>query len=630
MTGARNPLLFLFLLTWLVGGCSESDRPQPEQVVVVQPEEPAVAVPEPPVKEPEKPVVQTVAPARTGPLVCEPWLAVDGLGRDMAGAKECGPPRMGKFVGIFYFLWLGGHEQQGPYNITDILKQPEDKREWGPKNIFHWWGEPRFGYYLMDDEWVIAKHAQMLADAGVDVVVCDVTNGFTYEKNVLTLCKVYRGIRDRGGRTPQIAFLANSKAKEVTEKLYRDFYQKNLYPELWFRWKGKPLMMTNPEGLSQEILDFFAIRRSWAWSDPKGWFGDGQDKWPWIDKTPQAYGWHEDSEIPEYVSVATASHPVNSTGRSHKDGKQPPPGQQNPTIGTYFQEQWDYAFNVDPEFIFITGWNEWVAQRFVYDGKKPRQFADGTVNPGDTWFIDQFSMEYSRDIEPMRGGYEDNYYYQMVSNIRKFKGVRPIPETSTLWNNIAVDGDLADWRGVEPEYHDDLGDTCHRDHPGYASAGTYTNDWGRNDIVSCKVARGASNVYFCVETAEPLTAPGKADPSWMNLLLTIRGKDLEGWEGFQYRIVPVNPSNGMADVRVFQKGRWNKVMEIPCAMGTNGLELALPLGESGSKLQTLELDFKWIDHMPEPLDILDFQDHGDTAPNNRFRYAFKHKTENNK
>ena len=559
-------------------------------------------------------------------IVCEPWTALDGLGRAMPSAAACGTPREDKFVGIFYFLWLGGHEQKGPYNITEILKQPESQRQWGKKNLFHWWEEPRFGYYLMTDEWIIAKHAQMLADAGVDVIIFDVTNGFTYEKQYLKLCEVYTKIRAAGGRTPQISFLFNSNAQKTTEKVYNDFYKKNLYPELWFQWKGKPLLMTNPEGFSDEILDFFSIRRSWAWSKtPDKWFGDGKDKWPWIDQTPQAYGWHESADKPEQVAVASASHPVNDTGRSHKNRIQPLPEKQNPMIGTYFQEQWDHALKVDPEFIFITGWNEWVAQRFIYD-KKERSFAGGRIKNGDTWFIDQYSIEYSRDCEPMRGGFEDNYYYQMVSNIRKFKGVQQPLEVSRHWS-IEVDGGSDDWEDVLPEYRDAEGDTHHRNHAGYASAGPYVNDWGRNDIISCKVARDATNVYFSARTAEPLVIPPKTDAGCMNLLIRFSDRDLPDWEGYHFRVVPMAAGDGLAAVCTWRNGRWKKMMEVPFAAKGDFVELAFPLGEGAENLQTLEIEFKWFDHMPEPFTALDFMDHGDTAPNNRFRYAFKYNKE---
>lgn len=35
------------------------------------------------------------------------WTATDGLGRTVPGHEQVGPPRDGKFVGMFYFLWLG-------------------------------------------------------------------------------------------------------------------------------------------------------------------------------------------------------------------------------------------------------------------------------------------------------------------------------------------------------------------------------------------------------------------------------------------------------------------------------------------------------------------------------------------
>jgi hypothetical protein len=530
-------------------------------------------------------------------LEIEPWAATDGPGREVPGYSECGRPQKDKFVGIFYFLWLGGHEQKGPHNITEIMQQPHDLRVWGAKNIFHWWGEPRFGYYLMDDEWVIAKHAQMLADAGIDVIVFDVTNGFTYKEHYLTLCKVFTEIREKGGRTPQVSFLFNSNHVKTTQEVFNDFYKPGLYKELWFEWQDKPLLMTNPEELPEEILDFFTIRRSWAWTKGQKWFADGEDKWPWIDKTPQAFGWHDDDDEPEYVPVAAASHPVNSIGRSHKDGKQPPPAEQNPLIGTYFQEQWDHALEVDPEFIFVTGWNEWVAQRFIYDGADGRRYADGSVYRGDTWFIDQYSIEYSRDCEPMRGGFEDNYYYQLVSNVRKFKGVSRV-DSSNVWK-------------------DDAGDTRHRNHPGYASAGPYVNTWGRNDIVECSVNEEGTNLIFSAETAVLLTK--EIDSTWMNLLIRNPRETDDGWDGFQFRIRP--ESRDAADFLTFHEGAWKKTAEIPVKIMENQISVTVPLPMLGRNFRTLE--FKWFDHMPEPLDMLDFQDHGDTAPNNRFRYVWK-------
>ena len=71
-------------------------------------------------------------------------------------------------------------------------------------------------------------------------------------------------------------------------------------------------------------------------------------------------------------------------------------------------------YRLIPKFVFVTGWNEWVAQRFS-------SFAGYTA---PTIFVDLFSQEFSRDIEPMKGGYGDNYYFQLVNYIRKYKGVQ--------------------------------------------------------------------------------------------------------------------------------------------------------------------------------------------------------------
>ena len=74
-----------------------------------------------------------------------------------------------------------------------------------------------------------------------------------------------------------------------------------------------------------------------------------------------------------------------------------------------------------------------------------------TLEPGQSYFVDAYNQEYNRDIEPMQGGHTDNYYYQMISYIRRYKGVRE-PPTARRDYAIAIDGRFEDWRSVEPEY----------------------------------------------------------------------------------------------------------------------------------------------------------------------------------
>jgi hypothetical protein len=181
------------------------------------------------------------------------WVATDGLGRSLPGAAEVGPPRSGRTVGIFYFLWLGAHEEHGPKDVTQILRQdPEAMQKpesplWGPLHAPHHWGEPLFGYYRTDDRYVLRKHAQMLSDAGVDMVLFDVTNQLTYKEYYMALLDEWASVRQQGARTPQVAFLCPFwTPQKVVAELYRDLYQPGLHPELWFRWQGKPLILADP------------------------------------------------------------------------------------------------------------------------------------------------------------------------------------------------------------------------------------------------------------------------------------------------------------------------------------------------------------------------------------------------
>ena len=138
------------------------------------------------------------------------WVVTDALGRTAPGIQQVGPPKSNRTLGMFYFLTFdrGGN---GPYDNSVILKNhPEAISDihnpaWGPLNEAHYWGEPLFGYYASDDEWVLRKHAQMLVNAGVDVVIFDNSNAVTYDGARRKLCKVWESMRRDGCKTPQIA-----------------------------------------------------------------------------------------------------------------------------------------------------------------------------------------------------------------------------------------------------------------------------------------------------------------------------------------------------------------------------------------------------------------------------------------
>jgi hypothetical protein len=547
-------------------------------------------------------------------LMSDTWVATDALGRSLPLHDVTGPPRKDRHVALFYFLWMGHHGSYGPYDMTRIRAENPEDPPWGPLHHFHWWAKPELGYYLSNDEAVIRRHAHMFIDAGIDVLFFDATNAVVYTDEYMTLLRVFSQIRKEGGKTPQVAFFAHNS---VIQKLYDELYKPNLHPDLWFRWDGKPLMvyvanpaMDNTPVYSEEAAAFFTFREMWGLQRLTK-----PNTWSFLQHYPQDIGLDEEGNA-EFMSVSMAqqetymSYPT-AHGRSYHDGQQPPPEEWNHE-GHNAAEQWERALDADPELIFITGWNEWVAQRFEDEN-------------GATRFVDAWSEEYNRDIEPMEGGYGDTYYYQMVSYIRRYKGTRPVPGASPPVT-IDLDGGFAQWDAVEPAYLDHINDTAHRNHPGFGEAGPYVDTTGRNDFVELKVARDGRNAYFYAETREALTA--SYDPHWMLLFIDADQNPDTGWEGFDFMV-----NDGVIDDRTTvlkrrQDDAWVEIAKIPYHVDGNKLMLSVPLVHLKMDADLapeapVAFDFYWADNIQRLDDISAYFLHGDTAPARRYRYRFQ-------
>lgn len=339
-------------------------------------------------------------------LMSDTWAATDGLGRSTPTTVPL--PRTNRFVGIFYFLWLGFETSEGPYDISKILKtypnamQEPNNSAWAPLYHFHHWAEPYFGYYRSTDQWVIRRHARMLSDAGVDVVFLDATNAIVYHDAIQAVCEAFSDVRAQGGMTPQITLFAPFEDPFQTVKtLYNTIYKINYHPELWFRWEGKPLILANPQPFqqTQEILNFFTFRTP----QPSYFVGPtGPDQWGWLEVYPQ-HIFNSSVGIAEQMTVGVAQNAVDgrlgsmseahALGRSFHNHTFPVDNSSTP-FGLNIQEQWERALTVDPQFVFVTGWNEWIAERFS-------EFASIKL---PVMFVDEFNWEHSRDIEPCAGG----------------------------------------------------------------------------------------------------------------------------------------------------------------------------------------------------------------------------------
>lgn len=562
-------------------------------------------------------------PYRGDDVFADTWVATDALGRQLPGIQECGPIRSNKWVGIFYWTW---HVPRGgPQDNTKILATAKDgKVEWPNKSDAHHWGEPELGYYRMTDPFVIRKHATMLSDAGVDVVLFDTTNPpFTWKEQYEALCREYAAMRKEGARTPAIGFIAPfGDPRPVTDQLWKDLYAPGNWRDLWFQWRGKPLLLADRNFVKDEkMLGFFTFRRPM----PDYWIGQtGPDQWSWLEVHPQhvftnSMGEAEQMSVgvaqnalPNTPGPAPMSHKAGAMGRSWRDGiKDARPEAVN--LGLNFDEQWRRAMEVNPSFIFVTGWNEWIAGRFT----KWSKYTDADCYYPGGMFVDQYTQEYSRDCEPMRGGHGDNYYYQLAGWVRRYKGVRDQPKATVL-HRIVVDGDLGDWAAVHPEYRDTIGDVTHRDHPGYGDL-VYRNDTARNDFVVLKAASDATNVYFFAQTAKQITP--SSGTNWMLLFLDVDQKNTTGWLGYDYLVNHEVTGTNSTTVKAWKDGKWVTAMNVNYRINGDGMELSVPrrLFMPGEKLS---FDFHWADNIQSFEGASEFGVNGDSAPNRRANYRF--------
>jgi len=553
--------------------------------------------------------------------------ATDALGRKLPGNSEAGDIKANKYVALFYWTWQNDMAKSSPaYDVTKILAEHPDAIDdfnhpaW-PKNApCFFWGEPLYGYYRRTDPWVLRRHAELLAMAEVDVLFFDCTNGnFTWKEAYMELCKVFTEARAAGVKTPQIAFMmafgATEGSKQAIEEIYNDLYKPGIYSDLIFKWQGKPLIMAYPENLSDELKNYFTFRPG----QPVYNTGPSRaDQWGWLEIYPQ-HGYVTTSNGYEQVTVGvaqnwsaerglTAMNAPGAFGRSYtvQSGQHTETGAVN--YGYNFQEQWDRALKLNPKMIFITGWNEWIAGRYEMWQQQANAFPD------------EFSQEGSRDIEPMKGGHGDNYYYQMVSNIRRYKGTAR-PEPASAKQTVNIDGSFDEWKDVKPEYTTPKGNTQHRDHPGWVGE-YFTNNTGRNDFVKAKVARDDNYLSFYVETAANISP--QTDPNWMMLFIDADRNHATGWEGYDYVINRSAPGSKAIVERNTGGWQWEKCGEADFKVSGNRLEMTV-LRSVLSLGSTLNFEFKWADNMQQTGDIMDFYLNGDQAPIARFNYIFTEK-----
>ena len=596
---------------------------------------------------------------KTHDVMPDTWAFVDGLGRKSLGYEEVGGPRDGKTLAMFYWTWhISIRRQVEPQNNQKVIEQfPEAKNDydhpaWKVNAVQNFWNEPIYGYYLTTDPWVLRRQAELLANAGVDVIFTDNTNGIiTWKNSYDPLYRTWLKALEDGVNVPKVSFMlpfwSVPYTKTQLRMLYYDIYRLGKSHPLWFYWDGKPMLMAHPEGLDPNdatdkgLAEYFTYRPNFPeYVDGNPQFGH----WGWLSIFPQAvyYANAADKEAnrPEQITVGVAHNhdykmhdlaAMNGNdimGRSYtskgyhceKDAKK---------YGYNFAEQFDYALKIDPKVVFVTGWNEWVAGRW-------KSWPPNRKTCVTNAFPDEFTDEFSRDLEPSKGDLKDHYYYQFVNYARRYKGVRPVP-TPSAPKSIDINGSFAQWDDVLPYFAAYQGNTGDRDSDGYKTC-HYTDHSGRNDIIGAKVARDDAFVYFMVECADTITP--YTDALWMTLYIDCT-ENGTGWNGYDYVVNKTAPSANHAILERFTGNGYEseKVADVIYRVEGKWLMMAIP--KASLKADSGTLKFTWTDNVHDEADtgvqgadgrwtysrfsgdIMDFYISGDVAPGGRFRYQYK-------
>ena len=576
-----------------------------------------------------------------------------------------------KYVGIFYFLWNGSDQspikdvsnnyEKNHTVMTELLARQANGGT-QEMNAFHYWGQPLYGYYNADDEWVIRKHIELFIHAGLDFVAFDTSNGRIYDVQAYAFLDLLLEYYEQGFDVPKVMFLTSvdpATSRTSVEQIYNTFYDPELYPEyepLWFRGtQNKPWIIGSTTGNSIIDSSFYFKLPQW----PNAAIESA--RFPWMDwNYPQDI--YTDPQVGNIMSVSVSQHvgiaatskpladfsdsglfaPENRSelqkngfqfdtnymdlvynanwGRGYDHATGTNSRERALAEGTNFEQQWDTVFNNeadgdsgnDIDLVFVTGWNEWVAQ------KQPNS---SILGDDYCHFVDTFNMEFSRDIE-MNAEYLDNYYLSLIRNVREYKGEGEGKTFAESTGSLAslmtrLDG----WNdGSVAVFRDFTGETIARSALDTSGQTVLENDTGRNDITEVRVTADQDAVYLLVRTADAITAHEEGDERWMNVYLGAEGST-DGWMGMQY-VLNRAPGNGTTSLHRIGKDGFTLVGSCEYSVEGNVMRIrversmiGLPVGQS--------LGIKVADNLQKDLDISEFYVNGDAAPIGRMRYVYK-------
>jgi hypothetical protein len=283
------------------------------------------------------------------------------------------------------------------------------------------WGEPELGFYSSLDRDVIRKHAEWIADAGVDFVWVDWSNNVSYvpgskpesaweriEQSTAIMFEEYAKLDKRPkisifiGVTGAPESVSDGRLHRKADQVYEMYVANPKCRPLVQDYLGKPLLVIYTDtpcpwqgGPPDWDDDRFTVRwmTGFITEQPNLRTEDRVSKhgyWSWEDRGPQTVTIH-DGHAESMVVVAS----WRKQGEPGTDRYVAPGLRRN---GKTFRDQWARARAFGPHIVTVVSWNEWVL------GEQP-------------------SAENSKDLEPSKE-FGHMYLDLLAEEIAKFKARR--------------------------------------------------------------------------------------------------------------------------------------------------------------------------------------------------------------
>lgn len=569
-----------------------------------------------------------------------------------------------RYVGLFYFTWLGWHggEMKDVYDVTKLIDENPDAL-WdtngtpeSPIGQYHYWGEPLYGYYNSKDPWVIRRQMELFTLSGIDFIAFDCTNGYDYIDVVNTILPIMQEMYDEGWQVPKFMFYLNTNSRKVLSDLYygrptsssnilekEGIYQKGHYKDLWFAPEGKPKVaaITNPNSTNGEggnlrpedhvvndpvLLEFFDFWES-LWPNKEQY----ENGLPWMDwKKPQTI-------YTDTVNVSVAQHnklPFSDAllspklademwGRGYTKAHGANHSDDAIDSGLNFEEMWQTAIGYDLKYTFVTGWNEWVAIKSAAPLGNNAEYEE--CRGKRVFFVDTVNREYSRDIEMMKGGYGDTAFMQLMRNTRTLKGKGGEMHAAAP-SVIDIKNGMTQWSSVGNVYYD-VASEGNRDYKGFAESVHYTDNSLKNDIAEIRAAHDDENIYLLVVCKDDIK-PSVESGNWMNVLIDVEGQNGDAFCNYDYIVNRQSSYSGQCSVEKYEKQdrklAYKGTGVARFTLGGKYMQFSIPksaLGITGD----FTINFKVADNVAEPENIQSYYISGDVAPVGRINYIFKGK-----